>query len=321
MKKGIFVLLLVCATVLSFAACNAADTAREEQNPDAAGSEASDAGRTPGDAVPREESPASDANGATDAENTQGDESMDFDAADTPTENPVSAAATAPADPGAPNAVSEPLETITSETTGAQTESPAPDASSESPSVEGEGKALAVYFSRVGVTPFDDSVDVVSSATLSLRDGELTGNMEILAGYVVDATGADLFQIVTEKEYPADYEETTDAARAEQNAGELPALSSHVDDMGQYDVIYLGYPNWWGGLPQAVVAFLEEYDFAGKTIAPFCSHEGSGLGSGLRDIAAICPDAAVLEGFSVRGGNVGNAREDVNDWLDGLGLL
>lgn len=144
---------------------------------------------------------------------------------------------------------------------------------------------LVVWFSRVGVTPFDDSVDAISSASVNIRDGELVGNMQYLAEFIGTETDGDLFQIITEKEYPTDYRDTTDLASVEQSNNERPALTSHVENMDQYDVIFLGYPNWWGTLPQAVVTFLEEYDFSGKTIIPYCSHGGSRLGSGPRDIA------------------------------------
>ena len=92
-------------------------------------------------------------------------------------------------------------------------------------------------------------------------------------------------------------------------------LASHVEDMDQYDVIFLGYPNWWGTLPQAVKTFLEEYNFSGKTIVPFCSHGGSRLGSGPRDITALCPDTNLLDGLAVSGSSVSSAQKDVQDWI------
>ena len=117
-----------------------------------------------------------------------------------------------------------------------------------------------------------------------------------------------------------EYRDTTDLAKEEQNNGERPALSSHVENMSQYDVVFLGYPNWWGTLPQAVMTFLEEYDFNGKTIAPFCSHGGSRLGRGPQDIAALCPGAELLDGLAVSGSAVSGAQADVQEWLDGLNL-
>lgn len=119
--------------------------------------------------------------------------------------------------------------------------------------------------------------------------------------------------------YPAGYDETTDVALKEQHANARPKLSTHVDRMEDYDTIFLGYPNWWGTIPMAVCAFLEEYKLSGKTIVPFCTHEGSRLGSSERDIAKLCPGARLLGGLAIRGSSVERARKDVNDWLAGLG--
>lgn len=181
-------------------------------------------------------------------------------------------------------------------------------------------KTLVVWFSRVGVTPFEDGVDASSSASINVRDSQLVGNMQYLAEFIAEETGGEMFQIITEKEYPVEYRDTTDLAKEEQNNDERPALSSHVENMDQYDVIFLGFPNWWGTLPQAVMTFLEEYDFTGKTIVPFCSHGGSRLGRGPQDIATLCPGAELLDGLAVSGSAVSGARADVQEWLNGLNL-
>ncbi len=91
--------------------------------------------------------------------------------------------------------------------------------------------------------------------------------------------------------------------------------------MDSYDVIYIGYPNWYGTMPMAVFAFLEAYDFSGKTIVPFCTHEGSGLGGSERDIQKLCPTAEVLPGLAIQGGSVERADKDVTNWLKKLDLL
>ena len=152
---------------------------------------------------------------------------------------------------------------------------------------------LVVYFSRVGISESFAQADAVSSASLP------DGNTIILAGMIHDRVGGDMHQIITEKVYPAGYRETTDLARVEQSRGEKPVLSSRVEDMQQYDTIFLGYPNWWGTLPMAVFTFLESYDLSGKTIIPFCTHEGSRLGSSPRDMSQICPDSSIAEGLGL----------------------
>ena len=182
-------------------------------------------------------------------------------------------------------------------------------------------KALIVYFSRVGNSAFQADVDVASSASLNAaEDGTLLGNMQVLTNMIAAHTGADVFEIQVTDLYPSAYRATTNQAKQEQSDNVRPALAAQVENMADYDVIYLGYPNWWGELPMAVCTFLESYDFSGKTIVPYCSHEGSGLGGGPRQIAELCPNATLLDGFAVRGGSVMNAENDLLDWLDGLGL-
>lgn len=95
-----------------------------------------------------------------------------------------------------------------------------------------------------------------------------------------------------------------------------PALSAFVDNMARYDVIILGYPNWWGTFPMAVFTFLEAYDLSGKSILPFCTHEGSGLGTSERDIRKLCPDVKIVPGLALRGGSVTNSMGTIQTWLD-----
>ena len=182
-------------------------------------------------------------------------------------------------------------------------------------------KTLVVYFSRVGISSFRKDVDVVTSASLNAGDAGLIGNTEIIANMVQEAVGGDLFQIVTVKSYPEDYRETTDVASEEQGQDARPELATHVENMGDYDVIILCYPKWWGTIPMPVFTFLEEYDFSGKTIAPLCTHEGSRLGRSVTDITKLCPQAIILEGLAIRGGDVKNAQDEVAGWLRKIGMI
>ena len=141
-------------------------------------------------------------------------------------------------------------------------------------------KCLIAYFSRKGNNYSSGSI-----VNLPI------GNTEVIAKMVKDVTSGDLFRIDTIKPYPEDYGETTEVAGQELRSNTRPALLNHVVNKGAYQVVFLGYPNWWGTMPMAVRAFLEEYDFSGKTIVPFCTREGSGLGSSVRDIAKLCPGA------------------------------
>jgi flavodoxin len=141
------------------------------------------------------------------------------------------------------------------------------------------------------------------------------GNTEVIAKKIKGFIEGDLFEINTLKPYPIDYDETTRVAKDELRKNARPELTDTVKNMADYDMIYLGYPNWWGTFPMAVFTFLESYDFTGKTIVPFCTHEGSGMGKSERDIKNLCPNATVLPGIDIRGGSVANADNVVQSWL------
>lgn len=148
-----------------------------------------------------------------------------------------------------------------------------------------------------------------------------TGNTETIANMIASTTKGDLHRIETFIPYPDDYEECKDAATEEKTSGARPGLSSHLENMDQYDVIFLGYPIWWSTMPMAMFTFLEEHDFSGKTIVPFCTHEGSGLGGSVGDIASLCPNATIAEGFAARGSRTDKAQSDVVEWIDRLDIL
>ena len=169
-------------------------------------------------------------------------------------------------------------------------------------------KSLIAYFSRAGN-------NYVGGTIINLP----VGNTEVAANMIQKLTGSDIFRIDTVKAYPEDYHETTDVAKQELRQNARPELSGHLDNMADYSLIYLGYPNWWGTMPMAVATFLEENDFAGKIIIPFCTHEGSGMGHSESDIRKLCPDASVLKGLPILGGNVQRAESDIVDWLIALG--
>ena len=168
-------------------------------------------------------------------------------------------------------------------------------------------KSLIAYFSRNGN-------NIMGGSIVNLP----IGNTEVIAKKLRELTGSDMFRIDTVKPYPEDYTETTNVAREEQRKNGRPELTDVVDDMDSYEVIYIGYPNWWGTMPMAVFTFLESYDFSGKTIIPYCTHEGSGMGSSEGDIKKLCPNARVLPGLAIRGGTVDRADKDLSNWLKPL---
>jgi hypothetical protein len=109
-------------------------------------------------------------------------------------------------------------------------------------------------------------------------------------------------------------------ARKELDREYRPELKTKVENMDAYTVVFVGYPNWWGTIPRPVATFLSEYDLSGKTIVPFCTHEGSALGRSVADIKKLCPQSTTLEGLPVRGSDVHNARNKVSGWLRELGM-
>lgn len=172
-----------------------------------------------------------------------------------------------------------------------------------------EEKCLIAYYSREGN-------NYVSGKIVNLP----IGNTKVVANMIQEMTGGDLFRINTVKSYPEDYTETTDVAKKEQDDNARPQLSSYVDNMDSYKLIFLGYPNWYGTMPMSVFTFLEKYDFSDKTIIPFCTHEGSGLGRSEKDIAKLCPKATLLKGLAIHGSRVSAAKIDVTNWLNKLGM-
>ncbi len=129
-----------------------------------------------------------------------------------------------------------------------------------------------------------------------------------------------MFHIESVTAYPKDYTDTTEVAKNELRAKARPKLKGQVKNIGAYDVIFLGYPNWWGTMPMPVFTFLESYDFSGKTLVPFCTHEGSGMGHSEKDIVKACPKAAVLKGIAIQGTSASSADSTVLSWIDNLGM-
>jgi len=168
---------------------------------------------------------------------------------------------------------------------------------------------LIAYFSRPGN-------NYVGGTVVNLP----VGNTEIVATMIREMTGSDLFQIEAVNPYPANYTETTEIAQEELRANARPKLTRKLENPDSYDRIFLGYPNWWGTMPMPVFTFLEEYDLPGKTIAPFCTHEGSGLGRSVADIKKLCPQSTVHDGLAIRGSAVHKAADQVSLWLGELGM-
>ena len=185
---------------------------------------------------------------------------------------------------------------------------------------EAAGSSILIAYFTMPEDVDPAGADAVAGASIVVRDGEILGNVEYMARTIQQAVGGDLLRIETAEEYPLEHEALVDFAAEEQEAGARPALATQIENLEQYDTIFLGYPNWWGDMPQALYTFLESYDLSGKTIIPFCPHGGSGFSRTVQTIRELQPDATVVEdGLSLSRNSVPDAAE-VEAWVSGLGL-
>ena len=163
--------------------------------------------------------------------------------------------------------------------------------------------SIVVYFSRGGN-------NYVNGSIVNLK----TGNTEIAAKFISELTGAELFKLEPVKNYSLDYTECTKEAQAELRANARPEVKA-LPDISGYDTIYLGYPNWWGTCPMCVFTFIESQNWQGKTVKPFCTHEGSGMGHSESDLKKACAGADVKKGLAIHGADVPQSRESIKSWL------
>lgn len=154
--------------------------------------------------------------------------------------------------------------------------------------------------------------------------GRITkGNTHIVAEMIAEKTGGDLFEIVPEKAYPDAYEPCTEVAQKEKTDNARPAIKQD-NDVADYDIIFIGYPIWWGDAPMPVYTWIEKHQWQGKTVIPFCTHEGSGLGQSGDNIGSACKGSTLVEGFSMTGTTAQKrqteAKKTVEKWIDGLNI-
>lgn len=176
---------------------------------------------------------------------------------------------------------------------------------------------LIAYFTM----PETDSVDAVSGASRVVEDNAVIGNVEYIAKAIQQATGGNLFLIETVQTYPASHDPLLQFAREEMEKDARPELSAQLENLDDYDFVFLGYPNWWADLPMPLYTFLDEYDLSGKTIIPFCPHGGSGFSNTVNTIAQLEPGAIVsTEGFTISRNDVPGSTERIIAWVEALNL-
>lgn len=181
-------------------------------------------------------------------------------------------------------------------------------------------RILIAYFTWADNTVVEDpnAVDVDASTSASVL---APGNAAKIAAWIQQEVGGDLHSIVVTDPYSSDYDECLDRAADEKADNARPALATHVSNMEDYDIVFLGFPNWWYTLPMPVLSFVDEYDFSGKTIVPFCTHGTGGLSSTIRDLTAALPDdVTILDAIGVYRPDVDSSRPNVQEWIEGLNL-
>lgn len=163
-----------------------------------------------------------------------------------------------------------------------------------------------------------DDINIENMGNTLILYFSMSGNTETVANYIHEEIGGDIVKLETVQTYPEDYDELVDYAREEQRDNTRPELETTIENIEQYDTIFLGYPNWWGDMPMPIYSFLDQYDLSNKTIAPFITHGGSGLSGTPANIANEEPDAVVTEGLAINGDDVDDCQDEVNEWLNEL---
>lgn len=164
--------------------------------------------------------------------------------------------------------------------------------------------SLVIYFSRSGENYFGGELKNIEK-----------GNTEVIAEYIHEFDGADLFKVEPACEYPADYMQCIDVAKKEQKSDARPEIKETLKSIDQYDIIYIGFPNWWGTLPMPMFTQLEQLDFTGKVVKPFVTHEGSGFGISQKDLKKLCSGADIRKGLSIPGAKVYDVADTVAQWI------
>lgn len=182
--------------------------------------------------------------------------------------------------------------------------------------VSSKSKVLVVYFT----SPETDGTDTSTGASRLVSNGKLYGNTEYVAILISEETGGDLFQIKTVHTYSGMHKELIDDAKKENELKARPKLATHIKNLADYDVIFVGFPNWWYDMPMPLYSFFDEYDFTGKTIIPFCTHGGSRFSQAEKTIASLEKGAKMRKGLAISRNNVPDSKESVLKWLQGMGM-
>ena len=191
-----------------------------------------------------------------------------------------------------------------------------PASSTEQPSNAQESGVLVAYFSWADNAVIDGEVDAVASPSVTAP-----GNVQQLAQWISERTGGDLFSIQVTEPYSSDWDACLERANQERAEDARPELTASVEQLERYDTVFLGYPNWWYGVPMALLSFLEENDLSDKQVYLFCSHGTGGLASSVEQIDEALPDSTALSKnvFDVYEEDASSSQQDILAWLEELG--
>ena len=179
----------------------------------------------------------------------------------------------------------------------------------------GDGKVLVAYFSWADNAVLAGDVDAITSPSVVPP-----GDVQQLAGWVQEETGGDLFSIRVTDPYPSDWDACLERANEERGDDARPELQENVEDIGQYETVFLGYPNWWYGVPMVLLTFLEQNDLSGKNVYLFCSHGTGGLADSVEQIAEAAPEAAISDNiFDCSEEDAASSEEEIRSWVNSLG--
>lgn len=200
-----------------------------------------------------------------------------------------------------------------SESSSSEMDASAPE-SSETGDEPGSN-ILVAYFSWADNAILSDDVDAVASPSVIPP-----GNVQQLAGWVQEETGGDLFSIRVTDPYSSDWDECLDRANRERGDDARPELVKNVENLDRYDTVFLGYPNWWYGVPMALLTFLEQNDLSGKQVYLFCSHGTGGLANSVEIITEAAPEAVISDNiFDCYEEDASSSQGSIQNWVTGLG--
>lgn len=206
-------------------------------------------------------------------------------------------------------------ETINNQITSNQSEI----ANNNSINSNNEGNSYSNKEILNGTNMVDSNNETESNANILIVYYSRSGNTDKVAKYIQSQVGGDIIRLETVKTYPSDYDEMLDVAQEEQRNGELPELRNQINNIENYDTIFLGYPIWWGNIASPVLTFLNEYDLSNKQIVPFVTSGSSGLSGTPNDIQELEPQATILDALSLTSSNLNNYESLTDNWLQSIG--